>query len=429
MLKRMKQQLCWKWPVGIAVIILVGGCVKNPSHAPEQTSTHPELPAESALVFQPVPEGDPLPDPVAETEVSEAAVKSISTEKPLLPSIDPNSPLAEVIKLADSGVEETVLLAYVSGAKGAFRLDPDAIIYLNDLGIPAPVIASMIEHDRVLRQDAANASAMLEPPAEVPPNEPVIASAPTYSVLPEMNEPAEGAIPVNYTSDGYAPPEQSNVSVSYFQDSLAPYGSWVDLEGYGRCWQPTVVAIDRNWRPYCDRGHWAYTDSGWYWVSDYTWGWAPFHYGRWFQHARLGWCWTPDTVWGPSWVSWRYSDDYCGWAPLPPRAHYTSAGFTYYGRPVSYSFNFGLGSDCYTFIPFNRFHERHPSRHALPREQVERVIHRTVVSTRITGDGKRGVMNQGIAPERVAAVTRREVTKDHPRSDDVTNRPHPRRAG
>src|SRR5207302_3435873 len=107
------------------------------------------------------------------------------------------------------------------------------------------------------------------------------------------------------------PPGPAEADYSDFSDALAPYGNWVDVAGYGRCWQPAVGAVNPGWRPYCDRGHWAYTDSGWYWMSDYSWGWAPFHYGRWFQHERLGWCWTPDNVWGPAWVSWRYSNNYC----------------------------------------------------------------------------------------------------------------------
>ena len=110
--------------------------------------------------------------------------------------------------------------------------------------------------------------------------------------------------------------------MNYFYDTLAPYGTWVQVDGYGRCWQPLVVVSEPGWQPYCDRGHWVYTDAGWYWMSDYSWGWAPFHYGRWFHHERFGWVWTPDTVWGPSWVTWRYSDDYCGWAPLPPFTAY-----------------------------------------------------------------------------------------------------------
>ena len=64
--------------------------------------------------------------------------------------------------------------------------------------------------------------------------------------------------------------------------------NWIEVEGYGRCWQPTVVVGNRNWQPYCDRGQWVYSDAGWYWLSDYTWGATTFHYGRWFTHPSRG---------------------------------------------------------------------------------------------------------------------------------------------
>ena len=84
---------------------------------------------------------------------------------------------------------------------------------------------------------------------------------------------------------------------------------------------------------------------------DYAWG-ATFHYGRWFRNASVGWCWYPDTVWAPSWVTWRYSNNYCGWAPLPPRtACQAGVGIVYNGSGVSVGFNFGLGASCFTFVP------------------------------------------------------------------------------
>ena len=33
---------------------------------------------------------------------------------------------------------------------------------------------------------------------------------------------------------------------------------------------------------------------------------------------RVGWFWVPGRRWAPAWVSWRQSDDYLAWAPLPP---------------------------------------------------------------------------------------------------------------
>ena len=47
---------------------------------------------------------------------------------------------------------------------------------------------------------------------------------------------------------------------------------------------------------------------------------STFHYGRWTLNPRYGWVWVPGYNWGPSWVCWRHSDGYLGWAPLPPEA-------------------------------------------------------------------------------------------------------------
>jgi hypothetical protein len=109
------------------------------------------------------------------------------------------------------------------------------------------------------------------------------------------------------------------VDVSIFYDRLAPYGHWFRHGGYGWVWTPYDMPV--GWRPYT-HGHWVYSDCGWAWVSDWSWGWAPFHYGRWFFDRDYGWIWIPDTVWGPAWVAWRWSDDWIGWAPLPPDARW-----------------------------------------------------------------------------------------------------------
>src|SRR5262252_2503649 len=111
------------------------------------------------------------------------------------------------------------------------------------------------------------------------------------------------------------------VSVSVFYNDLAPYGQWVDTAPYGWCWAPQQVPV--VWRPYSD-GYWVYTDFGWAWVSDEPWGWATYHYGRWFEDPVYGWMWEPGTEWAPAWVAWRESDDWVGWAPLPPTATWSA---------------------------------------------------------------------------------------------------------
>ena len=73
-----------------------------------------------------------------------------------------------------------------------------------------------------------------------------------------------------------------------FDQSLSPYGEWVDLPEYGRVWRPYESNVGADFRPYATGGHWVYTDYGWSFESDYPWGWAPFHYGRWM--VRPGSC-------------------------------------------------------------------------------------------------------------------------------------------
>ena len=108
-----------------------------------------------------------------------------------------------------------------------------------------------------------------------------------------------------------------------FFEPLNPYGRWVDVAGYGRCWTPSVA--DPNWRPY-SAGHWERTDAGWYWVSDEPWGWATYHYGRWLLDGRIGWVWVPQTQWAPAWVTFHQGGGYIGWAPLPPDARFRGDG-------------------------------------------------------------------------------------------------------
>src|ERR1019366_9254056 len=107
--------------------------------------------------------------------------------------------------------------------------------------------------------------------------------------------------------------------VSVYHDSLDPYGHWVDVAPYGRCWVPNERPY--GWAPYTV-GHWVYSDLGWTWVSDdveVSWGPVVYHYGSWFDSPGVGWCWIPGTTWAPAWVAWREGGGYMAWAPLPPQ--------------------------------------------------------------------------------------------------------------
>ena len=142
-------------------------------------------------------------------------------------------------------------------------------------------------------------------------------------------------------------PTKAEVTLDFFFKALDRDGDWVHVERYGYCWQPRA-AQTAGWRPYLD-GHWVYTDHGWTWVSEESFGWATYHYGRWARVRRLGWVWVPGSEWAPAWVSWRRSDRYVGWAPLPPEAH-SGTGFN---AGVDSYYDIGPGS--YSFVPVENF--------------------------------------------------------------------------
>ena len=123
----MKQQLFLKWSLGIAlsVLPLVGGCLRGGSGAPPPVVSVSESPTDPALAYRPVGEDEEIAGSSQEGEISEAPVKMIDAEKPVPANIQPSGPLAEIIRFADSGVEEKVMLAYVTSAGSAFDLGPD----------------------------------------------------------------------------------------------------------------------------------------------------------------------------------------------------------------------------------------------------------------------------------------------------------------
>lgn len=341
----------------------------------------------AAVTAQAAPAPEAPPTVVAADTNGPAILQRIPpTTRPESVTLTPG--LSEVVKLAQAGVGEEVILAFVEKYSGNFNLGADQILYLNDLGVSSTVVTSMLKHDGSNVAAAAAAPAVqTHAVSNVPLN-------PVYPANPAPAPQAEVAAP--------APPPSTEVS--YFYDSLSPYGSWVYLSDYGWCWQPTVAVSAPAWRPYSDRGRWYWSDSGWYWNSDYSWGWAAFHYGRWYHHGRAGWVWTPGTVWGPSWVSWRYSEGYCGWAPLPPEAYYRSGfGFTYYGRGVSVGFDFGLTDYHYSFVSIGNFCDYAPYRYYVPRHQVQNIYHNTTVINNYVVGNNNTIINRGVSRETVIA--------------------------
>ena len=311
-------------------------------------------------------------------------------------NVAPGSPLAEVVKLIQAGMDLPTINGYIANSQSQFNLDADKIIFLKDEGAPSEVINAMMDRDKTL---SASTVAPPAPPPPAPAPDPTVdtTTAPTDSTTTDTTDTA--------------PPTQ-DVNLNYFYDTLTPYGSWLNVDGVGQCWRPTTVIYDAGWRPYCDRGHWVYTDYGWYWDSDYGWG-ATFHYGRWFHSPRFGWCWYPDTVWAPSWVTWRSDVDYCGWAPLPPFTVFMPGdGFFFQGAAVGLDCDFGLGADSFVFISPANFCNRHPGSFVVPQPYVAQIFSRTKVINSFSASGKT-IVNHGFGAERIASVTHRTIDPVH----------------
>jgi len=348
----------------------------------------------------PVPAGtNAVPD--------QPTVKVVQTPAPP-DDVKPSPALAEVIKLVQAGVGEEVTRAYVSNSTKPFNVSSDQIVYLNDLGVSGDLITALIQHDSSLGA-APNQSGVATP---LPPS--LVLTSPATNIYgnnppPPAPEPATPGVDPN----AYAPPPaavaEGPATPGYFYDSLAPYGTWIDVQGYGRCWQPTVAVASPSWRPYCERGHWIWTDCGWYWYSDYSWGWAPFHYGRWCSYPRLGWFWVPDTRWGPAWVSWRYTSSHCGWAPLPPAAVFAGGGFHHGGFSVGVGVDFGLSAGLYTFVGFGHFTDRSFYNHRVSGGEATIIYNHSTVINNYTVNNSGTVVNHGVPVNTVAHASGRTI--------------------
>ena len=213
--------------------------------------------------------------------------------------------------------------------------------------------------------------------------------------------------PAGFTVVPQAEAARVSVSLSVFYDELEPHGDWVR---YHDAYVFVPSDVDVNWRPYTV-GHWVHTKRyGWMWVSEEPFGWATYHYGRWGFADDIGWYWVPGKRWAPAWVSWRRSNDYIVWAPLPP-----SRG----AADVSISITAGDIPEFYwVAVPARRFLE--PDIHVVVvREdrEIRRVVERTefVGAPRITNNI---VINNVIDVDVVAEATGRKVKTVEVRETD-----------
>jgi hypothetical protein len=69
----------------------------------------------------------------------------------------------EIQELTRAGVDERVILTYITNSAGIFNLNPDQIIYLKNAGVSPQVITVMIQHDQTLMPSAPPMTAAISP--------------------------------------------------------------------------------------------------------------------------------------------------------------------------------------------------------------------------------------------------------------------------
>jgi hypothetical protein len=193
-------------------------------------------------------------------------------------------------------------------------------------------------------------------------------------------------------------------SYETFYTQLDRYGDWRETSDYGYVWQPRQ-AQSRTWRPYTD-GHWVYTDVGWTWVSQEPFGWATYHYGRWTRLRNIGWVWVPGDEWAPAWVSWRKSNDYVGWAPLPPEARF-DRGTGIHNWSDSY---YDVGPDQYCFVETKQFGAPRLESAVVPSERNVTIVNQTINVTNITYNNTT-IVNQGPSYDEIRTQTQQPIER------------------
>ena len=197
---------------------------------------------------------------------------------------------------------------------------------------------------------------------------------------------------------------ETEVTFDYFYDALAPYGTWVEVEGYGTCWSPSDV--DPDWAPYTE-GEWVYTDGGWTWLGDEPFAGIVYHYGRWILAGSQGWCWVPGYEWAPAWVAWRDSEEYIGWAPLPPEVVWEPDQ----GVGVWVDEVYGIGPSFYNFCHHRDFGEHRLRSVLLARSWNTAILVQTVNITNLCYNrSDRVVFCGGPSYERACRFTARPIT-------------------
>jgi hypothetical protein len=86
----------------------------------------------------------------------------------------------------------------------------------------------------------------------------------------------------------------------------------------------------------------------------------------------MGWIWTPGNEFSPGWVSWRTSEQWIGWAPLPPDQKFQAV-----------SANQSNDSDEWLFMEVEQFGKSCTGTVTAPPDRVPTLLHQTRYITQL----------------------------------------------
>lgn len=89
----------------------------------------------------------------------------VPRKKPLPSKMRLSPWTTEIVKLAESRIEDDVMLTFIDNS-GTFNLGADHIIYLSDLGVSSQIINAMLQHDQDLISGARMMTIASEPTSE-----------------------------------------------------------------------------------------------------------------------------------------------------------------------------------------------------------------------------------------------------------------------
>jgi len=145
----------------------------------------------------------------------------------------------EVVKMYQGGVETDVVLNYIENSSVPYHLSAEEVVQLHSLGVPSPIITTMIRHGAKVQQQAIAASAQIQQKAT---EEAKAASAYVNPYSPTVYAPPAPVVTYNYTYPEYvyagypayyySYPRYCYTSPFYFSFGFPRYGHFYSHGGF-----------------------------------------------------------------------------------------------------------------------------------------------------------------------------------------------------